>query len=231
MKKLNEIFENQEPIPIKGIKTDSRDVKENDIFVAVHGFNVDHNDFIPDAIKNKASVIITDKEYKTDDVVFIKVDDVEKSLTDICKKFYNYDNDLNLIGVTGTDGKTTTATIISELLDKFCNTAYIGTNGLKYKNEKFKTENTTPKKENLYHYFSILKNKGCKNIAMEVSSEALLHNRVDSFLYKYVIYTNITGDHLNIHKTIDSYIETKLLLLNYLSLDKETLKNLVVLKA
>ena len=217
MHKLNDIFDNQK-YKIKDIKTDSREVEKGDIFVAIHGFNVDHSDYIEDAIKNGAAAVVTDIDYETN-IPCIKVDNVEKSLSEICKKVYDYDNDLNLIGITGTDGKTTTATIIKSLLDSFFNTAYIGTNGIEYKEYKIKTENTTPKKENLYKIFSNLKQKSCENIVMEVSSEALLHNRVDSFLFKYAIFTNITEDHLNVHKTIDAYINSKLKLLNYLNDD------------
>lgn len=218
MYKLNEIFPGQQQVFIKDVKTDSREVEKNDIFVAIHGFHVDHSKFIEDAIKNGASAIVTDIKYQSD-IPCIKVDDIEKSLSEICKKVYNYDNDLDLIGVTGTDGKTTTSSMIKQLFHNYSNTAYIGTNGIEFKDIKIKTENTTPKKEELYKIFSNLKNNNCKRVVMEVSSEALLHNRVDSFLYKYAIFTNITEDHLNIHKSIESYINAKLKLLNYLTDD------------
>ena len=224
MHKLNDIFKEYEPIPIKDVKTDSREVEKQDISVATHGFNVDHSEYIEDAINNGAAAIVTDIDYETN-IPCIKVDDVEKSLSEICKKLYDYNNDLNLIGITGTDGKTTTATILKNILNKFSNTAYIGTNGIEYKDKKIKTENTTPKKEELYKIFSDLKKENCSNVVMEVSSEALLHNRVDSFLYKYAIFTNITEDHLNVHKTIDSYISSKLKLLDYLTDDGTIIVN------
>ena len=197
------------------IKTDSREVNFGDIFIAVKGFNVDHSKYIDDAVKNGASMVVTDKECNID-IPCLKVDDIDASLIELCKNNYHYNNELNLIGITGTDGKTTSATILKNILDNFIPTAYIGTNGIEYKEEKIKTENTTPKKEELYKYFSKLNDYGCKNVVMEVSSEALLHNRVDSFKYKYIVYTNITEDHLNIHKNINSYINSKLKLINYL---------------
>ena len=202
-------------VSLKDVKTDSREVKKGDIYVAIHGFNVDHSKFITDAVNSGASLIVTDIDCDNS-IPFIKVDDIDKSLTEICKKIYNYNNELQLIGVTGTDGKTTTSTIINMLFNNFFSSAYIGTNGIEFKNKVIKTENTTPKKEELYKYFSKLVKDDCKNVVMEVSSEALLHNRVDSFLFKYVIITNITEDHLNIHKTLDSYINSKLKLINYL---------------
>lgn len=209
MKKLKDIIECDYNIPIQDIKTDSREVKKGDLFVAVKGFNIDHSLYIDDAIKNGAVAIITDKDYKSN-VPIIKVNDIDKVLVDICKKKYDFNSNLKLIGVTGTDGKTTTATIIKRLLDKKDKTAYIGTNGIEYFNKKESISNTTPTVEKLYKYFSDIDKNNISTVCMEVSSEALLHKRVDSLRFKYVVYTNITEDHLNIHKTIENYIESKL---------------------
>ena len=209
MKKLKDIIECDYNIPIQDIKTDSREVKKGDLFVAVKGFNIDHSLYIDDAIKNGAVAIITDKDYKSN-VPIIKVNDIDKVLVDICKKKYDFNSNLKLIGVTGTDGKTTTATIIKRLLDKKDKTAYIGTNGIEYLNKKQSISNTTPTVEKLYKYFSDIDKNNISTICIEVSSEALLHKRVDSLRFKYVVYTNITEDHLNIHKTIENYIESKL---------------------
>ncbi len=215
MKLLKDLFPNQDMIPIKNIKTDSREVEPGDIFVATHGFNVNHTDFIDDAVKNGAAAIVTDEEH-FNSIPCIKVENIENSLIEICQNVYDYKNDLDLIGITGTDGKTTTSSILYQLLNHFFSTAYIGTNGIQYKNKSTPTNNTTPKKEELYYYFSNLKKQKCQKVVMEVSSEALLHNRVNSFLFSYVIFTNITEDHLNIHKTLDSYINSKLKLIDYL---------------
>lgn len=209
MKKLKDIIECDYNIPIQDIKTDSREVKKGDLFVAVKGFNIDHSLYIDDAIKNGAVAIITDKDYKSN-VPIIKVNDIDKVLVDICKNFNDFNSNLKLIGVTGTDGKTTTATIIKRLLDKKDKTAYIGTNGIEYFNKKESISNTTPTVEKLYKYFSDIDKNNISTVCMEVSSEALLHKRVDSLRFKYVVYTNITEDHLNIHKTIENYIESKL---------------------
>lgn len=209
MKKLKDIIECDYNIPIQDIKTDSREVKKGDLFVAVKGFNIDHSLYIDDAIKNGAVAIITDKDYKSN-VPIIKVNDIDKVLVDICKNFNDFNSNLKLIGVTGTDGKTTTATIIKRLLDKKDKTAYIGTNGIEYLNKKESISNTTPTVEKLYKYFSDIDKNNISTVCMEVSSEALLHKRVDSLRFKYVVYTNITEDHLNIHKTIENYIESKL---------------------
>ena len=199
------------------VKTDSREVEKNDIFIAVHGYNTDHSLYIEDAIEKGACLIITDIDYECS-IPCLKVDNIEDVLTYICEKIYGHSN-LKLIGITGTDGKTTTATITKQLFNKFIPTAYIGTNGVDYEDLNVKTENTTPKKEELYKIFNLLSVNYCKDVVMEVSSEALLHDRVNSFKYKYIVFTNITEDHLNVHKSIDSYIKSKLRLIDYLDND------------
>ncbi len=205
MKKLCEILNCDSEILVKGIKTDSRYVKKGDLFVAIKGFNVDHHKYINDAIQNGAIAIVGEEDLECP-IKYIKVDNVNSELFSIYSKFYDkIEKDFKFIGITGTDGKTTTATITSQLLD--C--CYIGTNGVIYKNNKWKTNNTTPEICELYECLVKLKKLGCKTVVMEVSSEALLHGRVDNILFDVVCFTNITEDHLNIHKTIENYIDSK----------------------
>ena len=213
MKKLNEIIDTKYNVLIKDIKIDSRDVEKDDLFIAIKGFNVDHNNYIEDAIKRGCSAVITDIDYKST-IPIIKVKDINKTLHDICKKMYNFDDNINFIGVTGTDGKTSTATIIKEILNNYKNTAYIGTNGIDVNNKSIKTNNTTPTTPYLYKYIELIKKENVSTISMEVSSEALLHGRVDGINYKYAVFTNIKEDHLNIHKTMDNYIKSKMKLVD-----------------
>lgn len=218
MKKLNEIIKCNYDTPIKNIKIDSREVEKDDLFVAVKGFFTDHSKYIDEAINNGASAIITEKKINSK-IPIIVVDNIEETLVNICKKFYNYNDGMNLIGVTGTDGKTTTTTLIKELLNEEIPTAYIGTNGINLLDENITTSNTTPTIEKIYKYLEKINDKNVRTVAMEVSSEALLHKRVEGLKFKYVIYTNITEDHLNIHKTVRNYINCKLKLINYLKED------------
>lgn len=211
MKKLCELLDCNYDTLINDVKIDSREIVPGDLFVAVNGFNVKHSDYIDDAIKNGAAAVVTDIDYEAD-IPVIKVKDVNGILNQICINFYDYQNNQTMIGITGTDGKTTTATIIKELLKKYKSVAYMGTNGIEYGNNVIKTENTTPTNEKLYKYLSMLQKYGYHHVIMEVSSEALLHKRVESFQFKYAIFTAITEDHLNIHKTIENYIQSKLLL-------------------
>ena len=150
MKKLNEIIDCPYDILINDIKTNSLNVKKNDLFVCINTGTMDRHLFIDDAIKNGASAIIANKELKKS-VPVIKVDDVNKTFSEIVPKFYDYPLDkLKLIGVTGTDGKTTVSTIISTLI----NSGYIGTNGIKCGEYYEKTSNTTPSLEKLYSIFN-----------------------------------------------------------------------------
>ena len=125
--KLNKLLDTDLEIDIKGITDDSRLVKKDYLFVATKGYNVDHYDYIDDAIKNGCSFIITDRKIEYN-IPYQIVNDLDKCYQDLCLKFYDLNiSDFNLIGITGTDGKTTTTTLVKELI-KDC--AYLGTNGL-----------------------------------------------------------------------------------------------------
>lgn len=168
---------------------------------------MDRHLFIDDAIKNGAIAVIVDKDIPLKSVPLIKVDDTNKSFSEILPKFYNYPLDkLKLIGITGTDGKTTTATIIQELID---NCGYIGTNGVSCNGFYEKTSNTTPDLDKLYPYFDIFLKNGVNTVVMEVSSEALNYNRTRGITFDASILTNITKEHLNTHKTMENYIACK----------------------
>lgn len=214
--KLNKLIDTDLDIDIKGIVDDSRLVKKDYIFVATKGYNVDHFDHIKDAINNGASFLIVDRNI---DIEFphIVVDNINELYKDILLKFYDINlNDFNFIGITGTDGKTTTATIVSRIIK---DSAYIGTNGLTINNKTISTSNTTPCISELYEDLKKIKDAGIKTVVMEVSSEALLHNRVDGILFDIVAFTNITGDHLNVHKSFENYKKTKLKLLDLVKED------------
>ena len=206
MKKINELLNIDCDIEISGITDDSRFVEKDFLFVATKGFNVDHFDYIEDAIKNGCSFIVCDRDINFD-IPYYVVDDVNSMYFELCKKFFEINlDDYNFIGITGTDGKTTTTSIISSLLS---DCSYIGTNGFMCCGKHFSTNNTTPCIPELYKCLKISKDNNIKNIAMEVSSEALLHNRVSNFTYKIIGFTNITSDHLNVHGSFENYVNSK----------------------
>lgn len=225
MKKLNELITCNEDVEILGISTDSRAIQAGYLFVATKGFNVDHFDYIDDAIANGAVAVVANRPCSCKVPVII-VSDIDDVLISICENFFEVTSqEFAFVGITGTDGKTTTATITRNLLNHFIPTAYIGTNGVFYQDQIVPCNNTTPCIEELYSYFSIIKKAGCKVIVMEVSSEALLHRRVDSIKFDVVAYTNITEDHLNVHKNIENYRNCKFRLASLRSRDASVIIN------
>jgi len=208
VKKLSELFDNVEKDTlIKGIKTNSKDITEGDLFVCIKG-KVDRHEYIPEAIKNKASALVVSKKGDYP-IPYILVDDPDSIIDDLYIKFYdNPLKDLKIIGVTGTDGKTSTSTIIQALLgNDIC--GYIGTNGYSCKAFNRETDNTTPGKETLYRIFYEFKQAGCKYVAMEASSEGFFYNRLDHIQFAASGITNIDSEHLNTHKTLSNYIDCK----------------------
>ncbi len=210
MKKLSELYDIKDDTLIKNIKINSKQVEKGDIFVCTMGVKADRHDFIDEAIKNGASAIIVSRDGIKKDVPIIKVEDTNKELSKLCRKFYDYpEQDLTMIGITGTDGKTSTATIIQTLMgsDK-C--GYIGTNGRSWAGkEKDDNPNTTPDETLLYKFLREFKDDGCTYAVMEASSEAFFRGRLQNLEYDISAYTNITREHLNIHGSFENYKDCK----------------------
>ena len=225
MKRLSDLIDCDLDIEVSGVCDDSRDVKPGYLYVATKGYNVDHYDYIDKAIEAGCSCVVADRKIKCD-IPYVVVSDINDVYPKICARFYDVDLDnFSFVGITGTDGKTTTAVIVKELLSKFKNTTYIGTIGAIANDKRMNIHNTTPIVTELYEVLKWSSDNDSYNVVMEVSSEALLHNRVNGFRYKVVGFTNITEDHLNVHKTIENYIESKMKLLNYLEDDGYVIVN------
>jgi len=203
------------------IRDDSRKIKKGDTFIAIDG----GQNYIDDAIKKGAKKIINEENiYDVDTLV---VNDTRQYLADYLeKKFKNKLNKLTLIGITGTNGKTTTAYLIYQLFNAFkIRTAYIGTIGFYINDEVKALNNTTPDLIELYDMFNECINKNIKVIVMEVSSHALKLNRVLGLHFDYAIYTNLTHDHLDFHKNLDNYKEAKRKLFTMLKRKKYAIIN------
>lgn len=208
MKKLSELYDCNLDIEIKDIKINSKEIKRGDMFVCIEGITKDRHDFIDEAVKNGCSCLIVKKEGNYQ-VPFIKVDNPNEELAIVSKKFYDDPlKKIKLIGITGTDGKTTTASIIRNMLDNN-KCGYIGTNGVYIKDKILKEENTTPSINKTYKYLNEFVSQDLEYGAMEISSEALLLNRTNTLELDVAIVTNITQDHLNVHKSIENYVESK----------------------
>lgn len=211
MKKLNDLYPGVgTDIVIKGIKINSKEVEEGDLFVCTMGVTADRHDFIDDAIKHGASAILVSKDIRDERVPIIKVPDTNRELPYLCQKFYDYpDKNMVMIGVTGTDGKTSTTTIVQTLIGTdIC--GYIGTNGRSCAKFTGDNPNTTPDAHNLYMYLDEFVKAGCKYTAMEASSEAFFRNRLVATTYDISAITNITSEHLNIHGSFENYVQCKL---------------------
>lgn len=208
------------------IKTNSKYVKRKDIFVCLHDEMEDRHKYIKDI--KRASAIVIDKEInEKTKIPLIRVENTQDSLYEIYNNYYgNPLEGLNLIGVTGTDGKTTTALIIKQLLNDVYKTAYLGTNGFVFDDKTIKMVNTTPQIDIILKCARVLSDENVKNLVMEVSSEGLFHNRCQNLIFKRAIITNVTEDHLNIHKTFENYLNSKLKLFDQLDYDKVAIVNI-----
>ena len=201
------------------IKTDSRKVKKGDTFVAIKGLTVDGHDYINQAIQLGASKIVC--EHGTYSVETLVVPNTKEWLQKyIVNNYKDEVNKLKIIGVTGTNGKTTTCFLTYQLLKKLgVNACYMGTIGFYYNDVKRELTNTTPEILEVYSLLIEALEHGCTYAVMEVSSHALVQKRVEGISYTVVAFTNLTEDHLDYHKTMANYLSAKKLILNQISKD------------
>lgn len=208
MKKLSDLYDGYPSIYINDIKINSKEVGKDDLFICIKGATTDRHDYAKEAEANGAAAIVASKKIDVNiPVVYVK--DTNKEFYKVTANFYdNPEDKLDLISVTGTNGKTTTARIIQDIMGKD-KCGYIGTNGIICNNINKPIRNTTPDADRLYKYLNIFTKNNCKYAAMEVSSEALFYGRTQNLKFKVAIFTNITEDHLNTHKTIRNYVACK----------------------
>ena len=215
-------------IPINDVKTNSLEVLKNDLFVCIKSATEDRHKYINDAIKKGASFLVVSKGSKYN-VPYIKVKDSNKELEHIVNTFYSDAKKMNLIAVTGTDGKTTTASILRDLLGHdTC--GYIGTNGINGKFIKTSSNNTTPVLETTYKYLDKFYKEGLKYAQQYIPdliiSDGMLYNRLKNLSFKIGIFTNFTEDHLNVHKTIKNYLKCKRKVFNKIDKDGYAVLNM-----
>ena len=199
---------------ISGICYDSRKCSEGSLFVAIKGLSSDGNKFIPTAMEAGASAVICQSRPETD-VPYVLVDDCRKALALLSCAFYSYPADqMKIIGVTGTSGKTTSTNLIKHILETVTGdkVGLVGTNGNMIGDEFIHTEFTTPESLELQELFRRMVDAGCKYAVMEVSSHSLIMERVAGIRFSTAAFTNLSQDHLDLHKTMDEYAAAKRLI-------------------
>ena len=207
-------------------ETNSRKIKPGQTFVAIPGFTVDGHDFIESAIENGATKVIGEKDIECS-VPYIKVESSKKYLNEqLVEKYSKEFDDLHIIGVTGTNGKTTTCYLTYQFLNELgYKAAYLGTIGFYYDDVKIELPNTTPEILTVYNLIMEAKEHGCRYIVMEVSSHSLEEERIAGIKFDVCAFTNLTQDHLDFHKTMENYLNAKLKIFNYLKDDGTMIVN------
>lgn len=211
-----EKYNYNENIDVTGVNYNSKTTKAGDIFVCLRGEHVDGHNFAADAVKKGAVAVMC--ETKLDlDVPEIIVSSAEQSIAGLANRFYQAPSkDLNLIGVTGTNGKTTVTHLVQRIMESSGDKcALIGTLGYKLSsNGEYKeAKHTTPQAPELQHVLKTIKDEAhIKNVAMEVSSHALVQNRVGFCEFNCAVLTNLTQDHLDYHITMERYFNAKAML-------------------
>ena len=207
-------------------ETNSRLIKPGQTFVAIKGYTVDGHDYIEDAIKNGATAIIAEKEVKCSVPVTVVENSAEYYQKLLVKEYKDDFKDLKLIGITGTNGKTTSAWLTYQmLLDLGKKAAYIGTLGFICENYYKELPNTSPEILTIYKLLDKAKDLNCEYVVMEVSNFALDQKRIEGLEFVAGAFTNLTEDHLDYHKTMENYLEAKLKLTDYIKKDGILLVN------
>ena len=194
-------------------RMDSRQVGDSDLFIAFRGVNVDGHSFINKAIANGASAIICEEfpDQILDTVTYISVNDGREALAAIAANYYdNPSKQIKVVGITGTNGKTTSATLLYKLFISLgYKVALISTIDIRIAKRIIPSTHTTPDPLSLQGIFREIADSGCSHCFMEVSSHAVEQKRINGINFQGAVFTNITRDHLDYHKTFKNYISAK----------------------
>ena len=219
--KLNELLKNIKPvavigeqsIDIKGVNIDSRKIAEGHLFIAMKGTQVDGHRFIPKAIEQGAKAILCEDmpEMKVEGVTYIKVESTEDAAGKVATLFYgDPSKKLKLVGVTGTNGKTTVATLLYNMFRKMGYKCGLLSTVCNYiEDEAIPADHTTPDPIELNELLGRMVDTGCEYAFMECSSHAIAQKRISGLKFTGGLFTNLTRDHLDYHKTFENYRNAK----------------------
>lgn len=217
-------------IAIESVHMDSREVKAFSLFVAVKGVTVDGHEFIPRALESGALAIVCEQlpEERKEGVTYVRVTDSSSAVGHIAANFFdNPSESFKLVGITGTNGKTTTVTLLYDLFRSLGKkTGLVSTVVNRIGKEEIPATHTTPDPISLQALFSQMRDAGVRYCFMEVSSHAIHQQRIAGSAFDVAVFTNITHDHLDYHGTFDEYIKAKKLFFDKLSADADALYNL-----
>ena len=217
-------------VDVKGIAVDSRKVKDGFIFFAIKGMHVDGNNYIDQAINSGACVVVS-AQYLHDLSCALFLAELSEVISGVAAKFYNYpDSQLLLFGVTGTNGKTTITYFLESILNvSDLSTGVVGTVNYRYAKKTFDSPNTTPQAAELYEILAKMVSEHQLAAVIEVSSHALSLGRVNGIEFDTAIFTNLTRDHLDFHKTMDDYFYAKTKLFSGLVQKRKNKKKIAVI--
>ena len=215
-------------ITVEGLATNSHRIKKGYVFFALKGSRNDGNKFIDAAFKNGAAVVLTQDNIISDNKkIILRVENIKDTVAVVASEFYdNPSRKLFIIGVTGTNGKTSVCSILYSILSSAkISCSQIGTLGFKKSNSIKKSQLTTPEAIDLHQYFYKLQKEGYTHVIMEVSSHSIHQKRILNINYDIAIFTNLSPEHLDYHKNIFNYFKTKLNLFKNLSKNSISIVN------
>lgn len=197
--------------PVAGISVDSRKVAQGDLFVALPGTRNHGSSFISEALSRGASAVVSQDRVERGEATNLIVPDARQALADLAGAYFGKpSSEMKVAGVTGTNGKTTTAFLIQHI----CNTALqrcglVGTIHCQIGEEIIPATHTTPDALEVQRLLSLMRDAGCKSVVMEVSSHAIVQKRINGMEFDAAVFTNLTQDHLDYHGTMEAYFEAK----------------------
>lgn len=220
------------PKEVFDLAIDSRSVQPESIFICIKGYTVDGHDYVMQAIESGAKIIISEKYLELDytRVACVIVDDTTRAIGLLAAKFYEYPSkDMTMIGITGTNGKTSVSGILQNMLQGLkVKSATTGTIGFNLNGILYDSANTTSDALSTQQMIMRAKSEECKTMIMEVSSHGLVLGRLTGVDFDVAIFTNLTHDHLDFHGTMEQYGQAKSLLFSQLGQDLERAKHAIV---
>jgi len=198
--------------PISGLVMDSRRVVPGNVFFALPGHRADGASFIDEAIARGAVAVVTEKSpaHPHATVTFLQVADARMMLARVAQRYYRFpDRELDVVGVTGTNGKTTVSHLIKHFLEEGGRVGLIGTINYDLGTRTVPSFKTTPEAPDIFGMLAQMRDAGCRQAVMEVSSHGIDQQRVHGLLFAAAVFTNLTRDHLDYHRTLDAYFAVK----------------------